>query len=64
MTWVTAAGTAGGETIVTVALSARGSGTALTLSHAGFSEQALCQRHRAAWPQVLAHLDEAYAPSG
>jgi uncharacterized protein YndB with AHSA1/START domain len=64
MTWVTAAGTAGSETVVTVQLAARGSGASLTLRHAGFPAEALCQRHREAWPQVLAHQDEVYARDG
>ena len=62
MTWVTAAGTAGVETVVTVRLQAEGAGTRLHLRHAGFADEALCERHRAAWPQVLAHLDEVTRP--
>ena len=62
MTWVTAAGTAGMETVVTVRLQSQGAGTRLHLTHAGFPDEALCERHRAAWPQVLAHLDEVTRP--
>jgi uncharacterized protein YndB with AHSA1/START domain len=61
MTWVTAAGTAGLETVVTVALAAHGVGSRLSLTHAGFADEALCQRHRTAWPQVLAHQDAVFA---
>jgi uncharacterized protein YndB with AHSA1/START domain len=63
MTWVTAAGTAGCETVVTVELGARDGGSQLQLTHTGFPDETLCQRHRDAWPQVLAHLDEVYAPA-
>jgi uncharacterized protein YndB with AHSA1/START domain len=60
--WVTAAGTGGEETVVTVELNPQGAGTRLRLTHAGFADEELCQRHRDAWPQVLAHLDEVTAP--
>ena len=62
LTWVTAAGTAGHETVVTVELSGRGAGTWLRLSHAGFPDALLCQRHREAWPVVLAQQDAVFAP--
>lgn len=62
MTWVTAAGTAGCETVVRVELQAHGGGSRLRLAHVGFPDAALCERHREAWPVVLAHQDEVYAP--
>jgi uncharacterized protein YndB with AHSA1/START domain len=60
MTWVTEVGTRGSETVVTVQLQPHGHGTQLRLTHAGFPHDSLCQRHREAWPQVLAHMDEVF----
>jgi uncharacterized protein YndB with AHSA1/START domain len=62
LTWVTGAGgTEGAETVVTVELTPHPTGTHLRLSHAGFASAAACERHRDAWPLVLAQLDERTA---
>jgi uncharacterized protein YndB with AHSA1/START domain len=62
LTWVTAAGTRGAETLISVQLLALPRGTRLRLTHAGFPGEVLCQRHRDVWPQVLEHLDSVLPP--
>ena len=59
LTWVTAAGTKGSETIVTVELVPKEKGTLLRLSHAGFSDEESRNGHGEAWPNALEHLDKA-----
>ena len=57
LTWVTAA-TLGAEMVVTVHLAPDNGGTRVRLTHAGFPDEPSRDRHREAWPQVLAHQDK------
>ena len=55
-TWLTSA-TRGLDSVVTVTLAPAGTGSSLTLLHAGFADEAARDQHAGAWPRVLAHLD-------
>ena len=63
MTWITATGTKGVETVVTVELTPSGTGTHLQLSHAGFPDEESRKGHEEAWPSALEQLDKAFRPS-
>ena len=60
MTWLTAAGTKGVETVLTVELTSRGSGTHLRLTHEGFPDEGSKNGHDEAWPKALEQLDERF----
>jgi uncharacterized protein YndB with AHSA1/START domain len=57
MTSVTSA-TRGAETVITIGLEPRGTGTHLRLTHAGFPDEESRSRHADAWPRVLAQLHD------
>jgi uncharacterized protein YndB with AHSA1/START domain len=57
MTWLTEAGTRGAETVVTVTLTPSARGTSISLRHEGFPDAETMERHRMAWPSVLARLE-------
>lgn len=60
MTWLTAMGTRGVETLLTIEFTPSGSGTRLRLTHAGFPDEELRKGHEDAWPGVLDLLDESF----
>ena len=65
MTWVTGrGGTEGAETVVRMELSPLGEGSRVRLTHSGFYTEKTADRHRDAWPHVLAHLDETIGKRG
>ena len=62
MTWVTGPnGTHGVETVLSIELTATGSGTHCRLAHAGFLTESASQEHEHAWHVVLRNLDSILA---
>ncbi|MCE9501071.1 MAG: SRPBCC domain-containing protein [Leptospira sp.] len=61
-TWITGPdGTGGTETVLTIELIPRDTGTRLKLSHSGFSNEVSKNKHSHAWPMVLEQLDQKMA---
>lgn len=63
MTWVTADGTRGVETVVTVEFNASADGTRVRLTHEGFPDEQSRDGHQEAWPVALEMLDKALSRS-
>lgn len=63
LTWLTAAGTKGAETVVTIYLESQDKGTRISLKQEGFPEKDLMQGHADAWPMVLEHLEKSLLES-
>ena len=63
MTWITAEGTQGVETVVTVELTPTQKGTRVQLSHGGFPDDVSRKGHEAAWPEALEQLDKELSPT-
>ncbi len=62
LTWVTGPpGTRGAETVVTIELATKGTGSHLRLTHAGFPDEESRDKHAEAWPLVLDALDNAFS---
>lgn len=59
-TWVTAAGTKGVETVVSVELVPSGAGTLVKLTHAGFPDEESRRGHEEGWGLALESLDRAF----
>ncbi len=60
LTWVTAAGTKGCETVVTIDLTPTDGGTQLRLTHAGLPDEESRRGHAEGWSKALEILDEMY----
>ena len=63
MTWITAEGTQGVETVVTIELTPSGTGTHLRLTHGGFADEASLKGLEEAWQSGLEQLDKAFRPT-
>lgn len=59
LTWLTGAGgTKGAETVLTIELEPRHTGTLLNLSHKGFPDEESKNGHEEAWKMILELLDQ------
>ena len=59
MTWLTALGTRGVETLVTIDLTPMDGGTRVKLTHTGFPDDDARKGHEDAWPGALEGLEKA-----
>ena len=59
MTWLTALGTQGVETLLTLELTPIESGTHIKLQHTGFPDDESRKGHEEAWPDALDELEKA-----
>ncbi len=59
MTWLTAAGTQGVETVVTVEFIVDGAGTLVRLTHEGLLDEECRDGHEQAWAMGLENLEKA-----
>jgi uncharacterized protein YndB with AHSA1/START domain len=63
LSWLTAAGTEGTETVLSIELTPASNGSLLRLTHSGFPDEESRSGHADAWPLALEYLDNAFSGS-